>query len=120
MISTLLLGENPNRIFEQSRMDAQWNFRNAYNEAKKVKDAQDAFCEKVEAEDWDSLECEGDDFPENLEWEALVDVLRGKVKVGEYYFDSSEALTELYIAICSLLRGLYSTFLTMKNDDLIC
>jgi len=30
-------------------MDAQWNFRNAYNEAKKLKDAQDAFCEKVEA-----------------------------------------------------------------------
>lgn len=61
-------------------MDAQWNFRNAYNEAKKVKDAQDAFCAKVEAEDWDCL----GDFPQSLEWEALVDVLRGRVKVGEF------------------------------------
>ena len=61
-------------------MDAQWNFRHAYNEAKKLKEAQDAFCEKVEAEQWHSLV---DDFPESLQWEALVDVLRGRVKVSE-------------------------------------
>lgn len=64
-------------------MDAQWNFRNAYNEAKKVKDAQDVFCQKVEAEDWESLVGEVDNFPESLQWEALVDVLRGRVKVSE-------------------------------------
>ena len=61
-------------------MDAQWNFRNAYNEAKKVKDDQDAFCQKVEAEEWG---CLGDGkFPESLQWESLVDVLRGRVKVS--------------------------------------
>ena len=60
-------------------MDAQWNFRHAYNEAKKVKDDQDAFCQKVEAEEWESL-C--DKFPESLQWESLVDVLRGRVKVS--------------------------------------
>lgn len=62
-------------------MDAQWNFRKAYNEAKRVKDDQDAFCHKVEAEEWDSL-CDEDEFPENLQWESLVDVLRGRVKVS--------------------------------------
>jgi len=69
-------------------MDGQWNIRNAYNEAKKVKDEQDAFCQKIEAEEWESL-CDEDKFPESLEWESLVDVLRGKVKVSaaSYFSD---------------------------------
>ena len=63
-------------------MDAQWNFRNAYNEATKIKQNQDAFCEKVEDDDeWTSI-CEQDKVPESLELESLVDVLRGKVKVS--------------------------------------
>ena len=62
-------------------MDGQWNFRNAYNEAKKVKDKQDAFCRKVEAEKWSSLACDPN-FPESLQWEPLIDVLRGRVKVN--------------------------------------
>ena len=68
-------------------MDGQWNFRNAYNEARKVKDDQDTFCQKVEAEDWESL-CDEDKFPESLQWESLVDVLRGRVKVSAilYFF----------------------------------
>lgn len=81
--NSVFLGENPDRVYDQSRMDAQWNFRQAYNEAKKVKDEQDAICQKVEAEQWDSL-CDEDKFPESLEWESLVDVLRGKVKVSYY------------------------------------
>jgi imidazolonepropionase-like amidohydrolase len=81
-------GENPNGIYKQTRMDAQWNFRHAYNEAKKVKDAQDAYCEMVEAEDWDSLDCQFDDFPKSLEWEALVDVLRGRVKLSIHCYEA--------------------------------
>ena len=74
-------GENPNRVYSQTRMDAQWNFRNAYNEATKIKANQDAFCEKVEDDEgWTSI-CEQDKVPESLELESLVDVLRGKVKV---------------------------------------
>lgn len=60
-------------------MDGQWNFRHAYDEARKIRDAQDAFCAKVDANDWTSLSRE--DFPEDLQWESLVDVLRGRVKV---------------------------------------
>lgn len=62
-------------------MDGQWNFRNAYNEAKKIRDAQDAFCSKVESSDWAALPA-GEEFPEDLQWESLVDVLRGRVKVS--------------------------------------
>ena len=61
-------------------MDAMWSFRSAYNEARKVKAAQDAYCANAQAGLWDEIE--GQDFPESLQWEALVDVLRGRVKVG--------------------------------------
>lgn len=60
-------------------MDAIWSFRSAYNEARHIKHAQDAFCAKAEAGLWNALE--GQSYPENLQWEALIDVLRGRVKV---------------------------------------
>ena len=84
-------------------MDAQWNFRNAYNEAKKVKDAQDAFCQKVEAEEWSSLDDQGK-FPENLQWEALVDVLRRRVKVSSS-FCGCVTYRLMSLALHPLLRG---------------
>ena len=62
-------------------MDAIWAFRQAYNEARKVKQLQDDFCGKAEAGLWDEIA--GQSFPENLQWEMLVDVLRGRVKVFE-------------------------------------
>jgi hypothetical protein len=74
---TLRAGENPDRVYGQTRMDAAWNFRNAYNEARKIRDAQDAFCASARAGTWDGSSA----FPESLQWEALVDVLCGRVKV---------------------------------------
>lgn len=48
-----------------------------------MKQAQDRYCEKAfEAERGGKFLNEA--FPENLEWEALVDVLRGKVKVNTH------------------------------------
>lgn len=64
-------------------MDAAWSFRSAYDEARKIKNAQDEFCRQAEAGEWDSLK--GKEFPENLQWEILVDVLRGRVKVLGYF-----------------------------------
>ena len=75
--SLLIEGENPSRVYSMTRMDSGWNFRNAYNEAKKIKVAQDEFCMKAEKGEWHEL----GKFPESLQWEALVDVLRGRVKV---------------------------------------
>lgn len=61
-------------------MDTFWQFREAYDKARQIKEAQDEFCEAALAGHWDLLQ--GKAFPEELQWEALVDVLRGKVKVG--------------------------------------
>lgn len=75
-------GENPSGAYSQTRMDSAWNFRNAYNEAKKIKSAQDEFCGAVERGFWDKKS----EFPESpLKWESLVDVLRGRVKVRNFF-----------------------------------
>jgi hypothetical protein len=85
-----------------NRMDAAWSFRSAYDEARKIKIAQDEYCRTAEAGEWDSLK--GQDFPESLKWEVLVDVLRGRVKVREhpgafkYFFHA-------WIGFKPLLRG---------------
>ena len=65
-------------------MDTQWTFRNAYNEAKKVKGQQDAYCELALAGKWNHL----GEFPEDLQWESLVDVLRGRVKVNNHCYEA--------------------------------
>jgi len=66
-------------------MDTQWNFRKAYNEARKIKDKQDDYCAKIEAGLWNEISSE---YPESLQWEALVDVLRGKVKVNNHCYEA--------------------------------
>ncbi|KAJ7769202.1 hypothetical protein DFH07DRAFT_807206 [Mycena maculata] len=76
-------GENTLRVHSQTRMDAAWNFRQAYNEARKIKDAQDAFCAVVENGLWDGES----PYTESLQWEALVDVLRGNVKVSVHCYE---------------------------------
>lgn len=52
-------------------------FEISYNKAREIKIQQDAFCEKAINGDWAGQS----NFPEELQWEAAVDVLRGKVKV---------------------------------------
>ncbi|KAF9476425.1 hypothetical protein BDN70DRAFT_882471 [Pholiota conissans] len=78
-------GENPDRLYGQTRMDGQWNFRHAYDEARKIRDAQDAFCAKAEAGAWNVLEGQ---YPEDLQWESLVDVLRGRVKLSIHCYEA--------------------------------
>jgi len=60
-------------------MDSIWALRSAYNEARNMKNRQDTFCANVEKGLWESVD---DQFPEDLKWEVLVEVLRGRVKVG--------------------------------------
>lgn len=59
-------------------MDSVWALRSAYEQARKVKTMQDDYCLKAESGSWYELR---DSFPESLQWEMLVDVLRGRVKV---------------------------------------
>lgn len=69
-------GETPSE-YGLNRPDAIFALRSAYAEAQKILAAQDAYCSNVEAGRWDVLGL----FPENPQFEMLVDVLRGKVKV---------------------------------------
>ncbi|KAG9004460.1 hypothetical protein FRB94_002331 [Tulasnella sp. JGI-2019a] len=80
-------GENPSRVYSGTRMDTMWGFRSAYEEARKVRDAQDAYCMKAEAGLWNGLAPE---VPKDLKWEALVDVLRGKVKLNIHSYSPSD------------------------------
>jgi hypothetical protein len=61
-------------------MDIMWAFRQAYKKAQEIKSAQDSYCEKALQGQWAELERSG--FPEDLQWEGLVDVLRHRVKVN--------------------------------------
>lgn len=102
-------------------MDAAWNFRNAYNEARKIKDAQDEFCRHAEAGRWKYLEDavghgrRGDKkklppFPEDLQWESLVDVLRGRVKVCSPVVFFCIMCLELSSCLCIVMRSVSSAF----------
>lgn len=51
----------------------------SYNTARKIKKQQDQYCSRAFAGKWKNI----GEFPEDLQWEALVDVLRGRVKVIE-------------------------------------
>ncbi|KAF7348544.1 Carbohydrate esterase family 9 protein [Mycena venus] len=70
-------GEYPSGAYSGTRMDTQWAFRQAYDTARIIRDKQNEYCAKALTGKWNGL----GDFPEDLQWEALVDVLRGRVKV---------------------------------------
>ena len=63
-----------------NRMDNVWALRAAFAMARGYRDAQDALCARAEAGLWD--EAAAQVYPEDYRWESLVDVLRGRVKVG--------------------------------------
>ena len=83
--SGLNTGENPSSVYSMSRMDTGWNFRQAYDTARQIRDQQDNFCAKAEAGAWQELG--NSTFPEDLQWEALVDVLRGRVKLAVHCYE---------------------------------
>ncbi|EJD37990.1 composite domain of metallo-dependent hydrolase [Auricularia subglabra TFB-10046 SS5] len=77
-------GENPSRVYSGTRMDNIYSMRAAYNEARKVKEKQDEYCLNAQAGQWNDL----GEFPESLQWEALVEVLRGRVKVNNHCYEA--------------------------------
>ncbi|KAJ7746634.1 hypothetical protein B0H16DRAFT_1556562 [Mycena metata] len=77
-------GENPARVYAGTRMDTVWSVRKAYDEARKMKNLQDKYCEKALTGQWASL----GEFPSELALEALVDVLRGKFKVQTHCYEA--------------------------------
>ncbi|EPQ56066.1 hypothetical protein GLOTRDRAFT_15437, partial [Gloeophyllum trabeum ATCC 11539] len=73
----------PARVYSQTRMDTVWQMRQAYETARKLKSAQDTYCKSALAGTFPASP-----FPEDLQWEALVDVLRGRVKVQTHCYEA--------------------------------
>ncbi|KAG5635819.1 hypothetical protein H0H81_010006 [Sphagnurus paluster] len=77
-------------------MDSAWNFRQAYESARKIKVAQDAFCSRLrhaQQHRWWALSVRKQlkklgAFPQDLQWESLVDVLRGRVKLSVHCYEA--------------------------------
>lgn len=67
-------------------MDLAWNFRSSFEKARSIKTAQDDFCAKVTIGSRFGID---EKFPEELEWEALVDLLRGKVLLNAHCYEVS-------------------------------
>ncbi|KAG9313485.1 hypothetical protein JVU11DRAFT_5810 [Chiua virens] len=76
--------ENPSGTYSGTRMDTVWSYREAYERARQIKVQQDDYCTKAFADEWDGLS----EFPEDLQWEALIDILRGKVKVQTHCYEA--------------------------------
>ena len=91
-------------------MDTIWAYRAAYEQARKLKLKQDAFCENVLAGNWDEVHNEGGEFPDDLQWEALVDVLRGRVKVHIHCYEPTDMdgmirVCDIHVQPCICTNG---------------
>jgi hypothetical protein len=68
-------------IYCSANLDIFINLSISYNTALKIKRQQDEYCSRALAGRWKNIE----KFPEDLQREALVDVLRGRAKAIEQY-----------------------------------
>lgn len=73
---------------------------NSYEKARQIRDAQDAYCVRARNGQWTGL----GEFPEDLQWEALVDVLRGRVKASRAGYLVA-LMTHVYAGPYALLRN---------------
>ncbi|KAJ7589790.1 hypothetical protein C8J56DRAFT_1139426 [Mycena floridula] len=71
-------------VYSFTRMDTVWSMRQAYDKARQIKTSQDNFCTKARAGAWNNI----GKFPEDFQWEPLVDTLRGKVKVQTHCYEA--------------------------------
>ena len=81
-----------------TRMDTVWAIRAAYYTARKVMQDQDDYCAKAEAGLWNELHDKS--YPESLQWEALVDVLRGRVKVSQHCYEEVDLDDAVRVSNC--------------------
>lgn len=66
-------------------MDTVWAYRSLYDKGRQLKEKQDEYCAKVLD---GTATKELGPFPDNLQYEAVVDTLRGKVKVHIHYYEA--------------------------------
>lgn len=84
-------GENPRRIYSQTRMDEAYHFRQQFTDARDLLHKQESFCAAVKPYDGKTRTARQGalsslTFPDDLKLEALVDVMRGKVKVNTHCY----------------------------------
>ena len=87
------LGQNPDTVFNIVRMDNIWDLRKAYKTAQDWKKKQDAWCTAAQhGPSWfSSISKDLGEFPEApIEFEALVDVLNGKVKLNVHSYEVTD------------------------------
>ena len=86
------LGENPNRVFDITRLDNIFDIRKGYKTAQEWKKKQDEWCASAQGSEksWLFAKDPGE-FPEApIESEALVDVLNGKVKLNVHSYEVTD------------------------------
>ncbi|KAI4863459.1 composite domain of metallo-dependent hydrolase [Hypoxylon rubiginosum] len=92
----MAMGENQKRQFENSasgpstRLGESYWFRKAYDEAARLKRRQDRWCEAASTAQ--GLTSITQEYPRSLEWQTLVDVLRGDVRVNVHGYETEDIL----------------------------
>ncbi|EST07165.1 Metal-dependent hydrolase, composite domain protein [Kalmanozyma brasiliensis GHG001] len=79
-------GENARRVYKMTRMDEAWDFRRTFAAARSLKLRQDAFCDSARSPRFAPTTLDDATFPDDLEHEALVALLRGKVKLNTHCY----------------------------------
>lgn len=85
-------GENARHTYKMTRYDEAWDFRRTFNAARELKNKQDAFCDSAKsfASRHGSTSAPPTlaeaEFPDDLELEAVVALLRGKVKLNTHCY----------------------------------
>lgn len=95
-------GENPKGVYGHTRMGNAWVLRKHLGRAKELLDKQDAWCEAAgsattAAEKRRFVESEGG-FPEELELESTVGMLRGRVAMHNHCYEPEDFETMLRIS----------------------
>ena len=81
-------------------------YMSRYSQSAAILRAQDDYCEKALSGKWDDIA--GQKFPEDLKWEALVDVLRGKTKVHTHCYEAVDLDAFVRVSLKTL---------TIRNDS---
>ncbi|KAF2787592.1 composite domain of metallo-dependent hydrolase, partial [Melanomma pulvis-pyrius CBS 109.77] len=90
----MAMGENQKRQFQGSttgpttRIGESYWFRHAYEMATRIKHTQDRWCELAASEEGRTALTES--YPKSLEWQTLVDVLRGDVRVNVHGYETED------------------------------
>ncbi|CAH0035106.1 unnamed protein product [Clonostachys rhizophaga] len=114
----MAMGENQKRQFQKvpggpvSRLGESYVYRKAYDNARRVKQSQDMWCEMATAKAGRARLAT--EYPRSLEWQTLVDVLRGDVRVNIHGYETEDILAmfdhsdEFGFNIIALHHGLHA------------